>query len=494
MRHQHAILGMVAVLMLALLPQAVFAQNGFTPCPDARAYARRFPDRFIWDRYNVNPLAPKELERSSIGLVRGIVGTGIESGVSEREKYLLLQTQTAVRTAIARVLFNEANPDFSNPAAPYNRFWEKFVSKVEDGEGVGWTDSSSDPSLADAFACGSTKLDLPEAFGTRVVNGRLRITATRPPVVAFQPQPEAWVINPIPVEGGINDGKWVRIVIFKGCFNVSGFFVPAPPPPLVAPPAPVLTLVKEVINDNGGTAQVSNFPLFVGDREVTSGVAVTLQPGTYTVSERSSAGYRSSAWSGDCDASGNVTLSAGERKICRITNNDVAPPPPPPPVFSFQVHKQWLDRKGRELAVKDWPKGWQNVSFVATDATGNVIGTVRPNNNSDVLFLNVVALSGLRVSEDPKTLPKGWLDKSGTLLVNLEPDRRLQTEFAYGGWNYVNQRRSGSFCGNWAWRCWVPPLAAGITWWAWPRGEASVIEREKIKGGGPGPSNPGGSP
>src|SRR5439155_114843 len=40
--------------------------------------------------------------------------------------------------------------------------------------------------------------------------------------------------------------------------------------------APKLTLVKTVINDNGGTKQVADFPLFVNGSPVTTGVANTL--------------------------------------------------------------------------------------------------------------------------------------------------------------------------------------------------------------------------
>jgi hypothetical protein len=49
--------------------------------------------------------------------------------------------------------------------------------------------------------------------------------------------------------------------------------------------APTLTLVKTVANDNGGTLLVSDFPLFVDGTPATSDVPVTLDAGAYTASE-----------------------------------------------------------------------------------------------------------------------------------------------------------------------------------------------------------------
>ncbi len=92
--------------------------------------------------------------------------------------------------------------------------------------------------------------------------------------------------------------------------------------PVCAAPSATLTLVKTVINDNGGTKMVSDFPLFIGTTTATSGVAVTLTPGVYSVNETNLSGYTASNWGGDCDADGNVALLAGDIKVCAITNND----------------------------------------------------------------------------------------------------------------------------------------------------------------------------
>ena len=87
--------------------------------------------------------------------------------------------------------------------------------------------------------------------------------------------------------------------------------------------APKLTLVKTVKNDNGGTAVVSDFPLFVNGNPVTSGVATTLSANVlYTATETNKAGYAPSAWGGDCAANGTITLQPGDDKTCTITNDD----------------------------------------------------------------------------------------------------------------------------------------------------------------------------
>ncbi|WP_139187839.1 OmpA family protein [Pseudoxanthomonas sp. CF385] len=97
--------------------------------------------------------------------------------------------------------------------------------------------------------------------------------------------------------------------------------------------AATLTLVKTVINDNGGTATISNFPLTATGPTTITGVsgaaAVTnasVNAGVYTLSEVTAAGYTAGSWS--CTAgtlSGNqLTLSNGQSASCSITNNDQA--------------------------------------------------------------------------------------------------------------------------------------------------------------------------
>ncbi len=95
-------------------------------------------------------------------------------------------------------------------------------------------------------------------------------------------------------------------------------------------------VIKHVVNDNGGTALASAFNVhvkFTGFGDVSGspalgvespGTAYTLSAGNYTVSEDVNPLY-TSTFSGDCDASGNITLAIGGSGVCTITNDDSAP-------------------------------------------------------------------------------------------------------------------------------------------------------------------------
>ena len=85
-----------------------------------------------------------------------------------------------------------------------------------------------------------------------------------------------------------------------------------------------INVIKTVINDNGRTRTVSSFPLFVNNVPVVSSAVNVFAPGQYTVTESSDTTYVAT-FSGDCNSNGQITLSAGQNKICMITNNDIAP-------------------------------------------------------------------------------------------------------------------------------------------------------------------------
>ncbi len=90
-----------------------------------------------------------------------------------------------------------------------------------------------------------------------------------------------------------------------------------------------ITLVKTVINDNGGAAVASTFKYFVnGVTEIFSGVAAMFDaetPTQFTLTETNTTGYAPSVWGGNCAADGTVTLSEGQSANCTITNDDIAP-------------------------------------------------------------------------------------------------------------------------------------------------------------------------
>jgi len=103
-----------------------------------------------------------------------------------------------------------------------------------------------------------------------------------------------------------------------------------------------INVVKMVINDNGGTKKISDFPLFVNGASVVSGVTnVFPAPAdAYTITETSNSNY-TRTFSGDCDINGKIGLSTGDNKFCVVTNDDIGAPvsvlPVPPLIDVVKV-------------------------------------------------------------------------------------------------------------------------------------------------------------
>jgi uncharacterized repeat protein (TIGR01451 family) len=104
-----------------------------------------------------------------------------------------------------------------------------------------------------------------------------------------------------------------------------------------APPAPAkatLTVIKQLINDNGGTKTASDFTLLVtgGNPSPASfagsagGTRVQLDAGSYSVTEPAVSGY-SASYSAGCAG----TIAAGGTATCTVTNNDNPPTTTPTP-------------------------------------------------------------------------------------------------------------------------------------------------------------------
>ena len=192
-----------------------------------------------------------------------------------------------------------------------------------------------------------------------------------------------------------------------------------------------LTVVKAVVNDHGGAKTVSDFLLLVDDTPVTSGVATTVAPGTHTVSEQNLPGY-TAIFSGDCNASGQVTVNAGESKTCIITNDD---------------------QPGSITIIKDAvPDDPQDFAFSGTP--GNFILDDDPSNNTlsnQATFANL-ASGSYTVNE---TTVNGWAvtaitcndsDSSGnpalrSATINLALGESVTCTF-------TNQRKTGTLVGT----------------------------------------------
>ena len=90
--------------------------------------------------------------------------------------------------------------------------------------------------------------------------------------------------------------------------------------------AKLLIVIKNVVNDEGGTKTAADFTLTVTGNAPSPasfagagspGTQVSIRPGSYSVSESAVAGYTGSP-SSDC--SGSIAL--GETKTCTVTNTD----------------------------------------------------------------------------------------------------------------------------------------------------------------------------
>lgn len=158
-----------------------------------------------------------------------------------------------------------------------------------------------------------------------------------------------------------------RALAFGGTVTTDADTITAPTcsvPPASVPSSATLHVVKQVVNNNGGTAPASLFNLHVklsGTDVVGSpatgiaspGRSYTLAAGTYVVSEDISSGYTQS-FSGACGSNGSVTLSAGADLTCTITNDDIAPVGVVLP-SSITVVKTVINDNGRTRTVASFP-------------------------------------------------------------------------------------------------------------------------------------------
>ena len=85
----------------------------------------------------------------------------------------------------------------------------------------------------------------------------------------------------------------------------------------------MLTLVKEVINDNGGTAVASDWTLTAAGYD-----PVSPDAGTYDLSESGPSGYSASDWvcvGGNQTDADTVNVGLGDDVTCTITNTFTPP-------------------------------------------------------------------------------------------------------------------------------------------------------------------------
>ncbi len=174
-----------------------------------------------------------------------------------------------------------------------------------------------------------------------------------------------------------------------------------------APPTTgTLTVVKQVTNDNGGSATPASFSIHVKNgSDVTgspmpgssTGTVYTLVGGAYTVSEDANSGYNSD-FSG-CGNSGSVTVVNGQNTSCTIVNNDKP--------ASLTVIKNVVNDNGGNAVAGDFTMAVTATNASQTSFAGSESGTTITLNAGSYSVDESIVVSGYQ-----KTLGQ---DCSGTI-------------------------------------------------------------------------------
>ena len=148
----------------------------------------------------------------------------------------------------------------------------------------------------------------------------------------------------------------------------------------ISPNMATLTVIKKVVNDDGGVAIASDWTMDIYGQNVSSpsfsgseaGVTVTLDAGSYSVSEKEGPPGYAMSFSPDCFGA----LSAGDALTCTVTNNDIAGNAP-----TLTMTTIVTTDNGGDAVVGDWIVGITgsgvSSSGFASSATGVTI-TLNP--------------------------------------------------------------------------------------------------------------------
>jgi len=184
-----------------------------------------------------------------------------------------------------------------------------------------------------------------------------------------------------------------------------------------------ITVVKHIINDNGGTS--TSFPLFVNGTSVLNGESIKYAPGTYTVSETTNPKY-TATFSGDCNAAGQVNHGGinTQNDTCIITNDDIGAPvavPPVPPLID-------VVKVPSPLAL---PAGPGQVMYTYTLRN---VGTVPVTNVTMVgdTCSPITLISGDNNSDSKLDLNETWTYRCGTTLSATHTNTVVATGWANG--------------------------------------------------------------
>jgi len=140
-----------------------------------------------------------------------------------------------------------------------------------------------------------------------------------------------------------------------------------------------ITLVKNLINDEDGTATVADFELTATGPNTISGTtgqaSVTkkiVEPGTYLVSETTLPGYSAGDWvcTGATTASGSkIALVGGDSATCTITNDDIKGASQ---IASLTLIKELTNDAGGDAVSEDFILAFSGDAANGSGVTGDV--------------------------------------------------------------------------------------------------------------------------
>ena len=120
---------------------------------------------------------------------------------------------------------------------------------------------------------------------------------------------------------------------------------------------------------------------------VTSGATTTFAADNYIITETGISGYVAS-FSGDCDASGQITLNPGDAKTCTITNNDLP--------GNITLIKSVINNNGGIKQPVQFPllvDGSLVQNNTATSTLANIAHTINETQQSGYTFISMLGVS-----------------------------------------------------------------------------------------------------
>ena len=168
-----------------------------------------------------------------------------------------------------------------------------------------------------------------------------------------------------------------------------------------------LTVIKHVVNANGGTAAASDFTMIVWGTNVSpqavfpgseSGTTVTLDAGFYSVMESSMAGYRASSSTG-CSG----TIAYGESRTCIITNSDQ--------FSALTIVKHVINNNGGTAVAGDFTMTVNGRVLTAASFPGSDLGTTVIMGPATTQSANPARRATVKAT--PLTAPALWGTVSG---------------------------------------------------------------------------------